>query len=182
MVLLLFGFSAAADLKSDCMSAGEIVGEAKHRLTNVKSENILKDGKIIGTRVYVDNSKSKEYLDLEMKAFRRHYEAIKAVYLANGIESLDALCALAVLNEYTFLLTGEAIDERCTYTKLLSDRKSEKLPSDWVLNEFYYHLSRRPGFHDAKWDEMSAEEKYEDLFQDLLVPDESGKTCLDKKT
>jgi hypothetical protein len=130
----------------------------------------------------MDNSKSKEYLYVKKKALRKHYETIKAIYQANGLESLDALCVIAVINEYTFLLTGEAIDERCIYTKLLSDHKPEELPSDWVLNEFYYHLSRQPGFHDAKWYEMSTKEKYEDLFQDLLVPNESGKTCLDKKT
>jgi hypothetical protein len=50
MIILLFMCSAADDLKSNCMSAAEIVKEATNRLTNVNLKMSSKMGKLLQQR------------------------------------------------------------------------------------------------------------------------------------
>ncbi len=101
--------------------------------------------------------------------------------MRNGKESFDTLCAIAILNEYTIYLDGEAVDERCKYTMLVIEQKTKKMPSEWFLNEFFFHISRPPGFHDSNWSKMNSQEKFQDMIKSLLTPGINGKTCLDSK-
>ena len=177
--LLLFGCSAPIDLKSNCMKAAKIVKEANKRVLTIKTEDVVKDGEIVAVRGYTDNSKSKEYLKAKTKALQNSYDIIKTYYLGKGSDSFDALCAMAVLNQYKIYLDGEPVDERCKYTMLVIEQKSKKLPSEWFLNEFFFYISRSPGFHDSNWSKMNSQEKFQDMIKSLLIPGENGKTCLD---
>lgn len=182
MLFLSLGCSENTSFKSNCMSAAKIIKEANSRLINANAENVVENGKIVSTIIHLDNSKSKEYLLLKDEALRKHYDIIKAFYHPNSTESFDALCVLAVLNEYIYSLNGIAIDEHCKYTKLLTDHKSGELPSSWLLNEFFNYINTPPGFHDDNWARMNNKEKYEFLIQGLLIPDEFGNNCLNEKT
>jgi hypothetical protein len=164
------------------MKAAKIITEANKRLQTTKTENVIKDGKIVSVRGYTDNSKSKEYLRSERKALQKSYDIIKNYYLGNDKGSFDALCVMAVLNQYKIYLDGEPVDERCKYTILVIEKKSKKLPSEWFLNEFFFYISRPPGFHDSNWSKMNSQEKFQDMIKSLLIPGENGKTCLDSKS
>jgi len=180
--LLLFGCSAPRDLKTNCMKAAKIVKEANKRLLTTKTEDVVEDGKIVATIIYSDNSKSKEYLKSKRKALQKKYDIIKTYYLRNGKDSFDALCAMAVLNQYKIYLDGEPVDERCKYTILVIEQRSIKMPSEWFLNKFFYYLSRPPGFNDSNWSKMNSQEKFQDMIKSLLIPGENGETCINSET
>ena len=180
--LLLFGCSAPTDLKSNCMKAAKIVKEANKRLQTTKTEDVIKDGVTVAVRYYTDNSKSKKYLKVKKKALQKSYDIIKSYYLGKGNDSFDALCAMAVLNQYKIYLDGEPVEERCKYTMLVIEKKPKKVPSEWFLNEFFFYISRPPGFHDSNWAKMNSQEKFQDMIKSLLIPGENGKTCLDSES
>ena len=164
------------------MKAAKIIKEANKRLLTTKTEDVVEDGKIVATRIYTDNSKSKEYLKSKRKALQKSYDIIKTYYLRNGKDSFDALCAMAVLNQYKIYLDGEPIDERCKYTILVIEQRSKKMPSEWFLNKFFFYLSRPPDFHDSNWSKMNSQEKFQDMIKSLLIPGKNGKTCSDLET
>ena len=182
MSLLLFGCSAPIDFKSNCMKAVEIVKEANKRLQTIKTEDVVKNGKTVVIRNYTDNSKSKEYLKSKKEALQKSYEIIKSYYLESSKALFDALCAMAVLNQYKIYLDGKPVDERCTYTMLVLEQKLIKMPSEWFLNEFFFYISRPSGFHDSNWSKMSSQEKFQDMIKSLLIPGENGKTCINLET
>ena len=152
------------------------------QVTTLLTRAVIKDGETVAVRGYTDNSKSKEYLKSKKKALQNSYDIIKNYYLGKGSDSFDALCAMAVLNQYKIYLDGQPVDERCKYTMLAIEQKSKKLPSEWFLNEFFFYISRPPGFHDSNWSKMKPQEKFQDMIKSLLIPGENGKTCLESKT
>ncbi len=180
--LLFLGCSKPRDLKTNCMKAAKIVKEASELLITTKMENVVEDGKIVATKVFSDNSKSKEYLKSKRESLQENYNIIKGHYMRGGEGSFDALCAMAVLNQFKIYLDGVPIDERCKYTVLVIDQRSKKMPSEWFLNEFYFYISRPPDFHDSNWSKMTTQDKFQDMINILLIPDENGKTCLDSGT
>jgi len=180
-ILFIFSCGDPADFKSNCIAAAKIINEANNRLQVTKTEDEIKDGKIVATRIYTNNEKSKEYLKVKMKDLEKNYAVIKNQYLNNGKDSFDALCAMAVLNQFKIYLDGEAIDESCKYTKLVVKQKLKSTPSDWFLNKFFYFISRPQGYDDLKWNKMDSNEKFEDVIESLLVPVANGKTCMDNE-
>jgi hypothetical protein len=167
---LFSGCSASDDLKSSSMRAAKIIREATDRLKTTKSENVIKDGKIAKAEVYMNTTESKKYLESKSKIIQEYYKNIVKVYLSKSDQSFDALCVMAVLNEYTFFLSMDAIDEPCAYAIKLNDLKSDKTPSDWVLDEFFHQISNPPWFQDASWPKMNKSKKYENMVKSLMVP------------
>jgi hypothetical protein len=166
--LLVFDCSAQDNLKSSSMSVANILKKAADRLNVSKSENVIEGGKIAGTKIFFNNTESKKYLERHSKELQRYYRKIKSVYLAQGPESFDALCVIAVLNDSTFFLSGEAIDEPCTYAIKLDKLKSNNSLSEWVFNEFLYKIYMPTG--DSSWKKMKDSEKLEMVIQSLILP------------
>jgi hypothetical protein len=175
LILILAGFlflacSASDDLKTSSMRAAKIIREATDRLKTTKSENVIKDGKTTGTEVYMNTTESKKYLESKSKILQKNYKNIEKVYLSKNDQSFDALCVMAVLNEYTFFLSMDAIDEPCAYALKLNDLMTDKSPSDWVLDEFFHQISNPTWFQDSKWPKMNQSEKFEKMVKSLMVP------------
>jgi uncharacterized protein YcfL len=167
---LLIGCSASDDLKSCSIRAAKIIIEATDRIKTTKSENVIKDGKIVGTEVYMDTTESKKYLESKNKILQENYKNIEKVYLSKSDQSFDALCVLAVLNEYTFFLSMDAIDDPCDYAIKLNELKTDKSLSDWVLDAFFQQISNPPWFQDSNWPKMNKNEKYGRMVESLMVP------------
>jgi hypothetical protein len=164
------------------MTAANILKEASNRIETTRTENVIKSGKIGATRIYTDNTKSKKYLKSKRKALQKSYDIIKFYYLDNTENSFDALCAIAVLNQFKIYIDGEPIEARCKYTVLVVNQQKIEMPSEWFLNDFYFYLSRPIGIKDSSWSGMNLKEKFQDMIRSLLIPDKDGKTCLDSLT
>jgi hypothetical protein len=171
--LILFGCSSPDNLERQSMIAAKIIRGAADKLKTTKTENIIKDGEISGTEVYLNITESKKYLNSKMDILGRNYDTIKSLYESGGSQAFDALCVMAIINEYSFFLSMKAVDVQCTYSIELIKNKDKNLPSDWVLNDFYYKILSTPWFKDKNWPTMNREEKFESLLQTLMVGCES---------
>ena len=169
LFIFILGCGKSDGLKSHSMNAAKILREAANKLKTTKTENVIKDGKITGTEVYLNNTDSKKYLSLKEPSLQKDYKEIKEIYLSGKAQSFDALCVMAILNEYTWLLSMNAIDEECTYTIKLNELKNKKLPSDWILEDFFHSIFTPPWFHDTEWKTMSRETKFETMVEHLMV-------------
>ncbi len=168
--LILLGCSASDDLKSNAISTAKILREATDRLKTTKSENVNKDGKIAGTEVYMNTTESKKYMESKNEILKSKYNNIKAIYLSKSAQSFDALCVMAVLNEYTLFLSLDAIDDPCAYAIKLNNLKSDNSPSNWVLDVYFHQISTPPWFNDSNWSEMNHSEKFESMIKSLMIP------------
>jgi len=180
-IIVFVGCSGSTDLRSNCIAVSKIIKTANDLLKTSHMEDVVENGKIIATRVYSDNSDSNAFLDAKEEQLKTHYHKIRDIYLSNGEGAYDALCAIAMINDFLFRLTGESIEDRCKYIRILIADSEENMPSEWFLNEFYAYIITPPGYPIPNWEKMSKKEKFEDMLKMLLIPAGKGQNCVDNE-
>ncbi len=179
-IFLSFGCTQSDNLKSNCIDAAEILSHARRLLKESNSENVIEEDKIVSTIVTNIISDTKRYIEANYDKLNENYGNIKKAYQKDGINSYDALCAMAVINEFTFILSGKAIDDRCKYIRLMNENKGQSI-SQWILDDFFASLITNENHTIDNWNKLDQKSKIEVLFGTLLVPDLEGKNCLSSK-
>ena len=163
------------EFKVSCLESGQILINAKKELKISHVKNISDQGKIESTVVQFDNKKAKEYLKAKSNELNTHYEIIKRyLHTANGKKN-DALFVLAFINEMTFWLSGQAIEDRCRYIRLVKEKDTGEL-SEWIMDDVFAPFINNE--HTIKaWLGMDPHAKYKDIYDFLTVSRRKDEKC-----
>lgn len=176
-ILLFFTRCGSDPFKESCMKTFSILQNAKKLIKTSSAANIVREGKIEEVIIKHDNREAKEYLRSKEEELNKHYQLIKS-YLRKSTERYnDVLYILALVNEMTYLFSGEAIEDRCRYIKIIRGERNTKL-SRWVIDEVFGPFMNNEDTI-KNWLDMEADKKREEIYDFLMVPGESGEKCID---
>ena len=177
MFLLFFIFESCAsdEFKMSCLESGEILKNAKKELKISHVENVSDEGKIKSTVVKFDNTKAKEHLKSKSNDLNNHYEFIKRYLNKSSERYNDALFMLAFINEMTYWLSGQAIEDRFKYIRMIKSTGTGNL-SQWIMDDVFAPFLNNE--HTIKeWLSMNSNSKYKDIYDFLTVSEGKGKKC-----
>ena len=158
-----------------CLESGEILKNAKKELKISHVENVSDEGKIKSTVVKFDNTKAKEHLKSKSNDLNNHYEFIKRYLNKSSERYNDALFMLAFINEMTYWLSGQAIEDRFKYIRMIKSTGTGNL-SQWIMDDVFAPFLNNE--HTIKeWLSMNSNSKYKDIYDFLTVSEGKGKKC-----
>jgi hypothetical protein len=175
LLFFVFGTCARDEFKGSCLESGEILKNAKKWLEIYDVVNVSEDGKIKSTVVRFDNTKAKEYLKSKSNDLNTCYRFIKGYLSESRERHNDALFMLALINEMTYWLSGQAIEDRCKYIRMIKTRDKDSL-SQWIMDDVFAPFINSE--HTIKeWLSMDDRSKYEDIYEFLTVSEGKDKKC-----
>jgi len=136
--LLTYGCSNNS-FDKNTLKAGDILKHAYNLEKTSKTENIVKDGKVI-VRIYSKKEKSNKYLIKNREKLFSLYKRIRPVADVNNSEYYyEALFICATINQSLFMLSGESFEDVSKMIGKIRGVNSIDL-ADWVVNGFYGKL------------------------------------------
>jgi len=105
-----------------------------------------------------DNLRAVNYIKNNEQSIKRHYSIIRSNIIHPSSNYYNALYAGAYINEMYYYITGNVLDDRCYYIKLIDINKNAKL-SDWLVDDFFAPL--KDGEYKNKWFDLNLERKKE---------------------
>ncbi len=175
LIIIVLEGCSSDNFKKNSMKARAIIQNATRLLKVMNVENLVDKGKIKSTIFRQDNTEAKEYLKSKKLELKSYYQAIKDVFIKSDERYHDALFVLAFINEMTFFLSENAVEDQCKYIKIIRKEQNVKL-SEWVLDEFFAPLKSDKDYIN-NWRNMNTNSKYEVIYNTLMAPDEKGKKC-----
>jgi hypothetical protein len=172
---VFFGSCSKDGFKEDCIESREILQNAKEKLKISHVEKVSEKGKIESTVVQFDNTKAKDYLKSKGNELSSRYESIKRYIDESGEGDDDVLFMLAFINEMTYWLSGEVIEEHCKYLRLIENREKPSL-SNWMLDEVFAPFINNENTIE-EWLSMDSPKKYKDVYDFLMVSERVDKRC-----
>ena len=152
--------------------------DSRSLIKSTNAENIYnEEGKITGTRIEMDTTKATQYIQTKKTKISGRYEIVKSYTNKLNENYYDAIFVLAIFNEFLEYTTGNPIEDRCIYVKMIPTEKRAKLSNrvlDEILGSYIYTKETK-----KDWYAMNYDLKYDYIFTLLNSPTKQGRKCLE---